>query len=129
MTRARTRRPCARYVLLACMLVGACDEAAIVAPRFVTRVRLDSGDCAGLHVGETCTLVATAFADDGEPVDDPRLEWRSANIVIATVTAFGVVRGHVPGNALIIVGTPNRMVADSATVRVIESEPDPEPPL
>lgn len=128
MTRARTRLLFSGLVLLVGTLAGGCDEAAIVAPRFVTRISL-SGNCGGLRVGGNCTLVATALADDGEPVENPRLEWRSANIVIATVTSSGVVRGHLPGTALIIVETPNRTVADSTTVRVFEPEPDPEPPL
>ena len=72
--------------------------AVTVALRPVASVKM-TPDVAGLHVGETATLVAEPKAANGETLTDRDIVWASSAPAVATVDTAGVVTAVSAGNA------------------------------
>ncbi len=109
---------------LAGLTVG-CGDSEFSPPLPIVQINLGIGDCAGLRVGEMCTLDVIAIDSGGMVVTDPSLRWSSNNAFVASVDFQGNVTGAGAGDATIMVQTQDTMVMDEATVTVLEALPPP----
>ena len=78
-----------------------------------------------IGVGETLTLTATAYDEDGNVLAGRPATWESADPSIASVSSLGVVEGEQPGGPVRITATIEG-VDDGASITVL---PDPAPRL
>lgn len=109
--------------ILAALLAGpvlgsACDGDDVSAPPFIQQILLSTGDCSNLQEGRTCQLDIVVLDSEGEVVEEPRLQWRSSSIVLATVSASGVVTGLREGSVTITASTLSGAVSDQTSIFV-----------
>ena len=79
--------------------VGVADTA-LLRVSFERSVRV-SPSSALVAVGDTLRLTATALDASGNPIPGALFTWSSTNESVATVDAFGLVRGHAAGSVTI----------------------------
>lgn len=119
-------------------LAAACGDDDFMGPELIAMIDLSIGDCSGLRVDETCQLEVVARTQEGTVIEDPRLNWRTPDITVATVDFQGRVTGVAEGNATIFVqSTPGpdvcqfqEVICDTQTVSVSEPAgpgPGPQP--
>ena len=121
------------------VLGGACGDDDFIAPQLIDNIDISMGDCAGLHIDETCQLEVLVRDQDGDVIDDAMIFWSTPDITIATVDFQGRVTGVTEGRATIFAkstpGPPTDcqlqgVVCDTQDVSVSKpAEPGPEPRL
>jgi len=95
---------------------------ATAAPPSVATIAL-SPEESDINAGESVQIVARAVDSSGASVPDVNLSWVSDDPAVAAVSQAGLVTGLVGGTASITVRGGG--VNASATVRVLEPEPEP----
>ena len=115
----RSRRASARITVLP----RSEDPPAPPPPPAVVAVEIRP-DPVELSVGDTIGLVATARDSAGNVLSDRPVEWTSADVDVASISADGLVTATGPGTTQITAA--HGAVSASATIRVV---PPPSPPV
>jgi len=115
----RSRRASARITVLP----RSEDPPAPPPPPAVVAVEIRP-DSVELSVGDTIGLVATARDSAGNVLSDRPVEWTSADVDVASISADGLVTATGPGTTQITAA--HGAVSASATIRVV---PPPSPPV
>ena len=115
-----------RPALVASALLWACDDGGDLQdnnPPAVAQVTV-SAPATSIAVGETVQLQAVALDADGDSLDDPTVEWASANPAVATVSDAGVTTGLSAGETRISA----TVEAVTGTIAITVSSPEPPSP-
>ena len=88
-------------------------------------------EAATLVAGSTTDLVATVRDQNGQPMPDAPVTWRSSNAAVASVTETGRVTAHVTGDAVISASangeaiTAATVVSGTSAITVVPVPPEP----
>ncbi len=82
--------------------------------------RIDvTAPCTVVIEGDTCQIVAQAFAEDGRLIQNPVLRYTSSNPATADVSTTGVMTGRAPGQVTIVVSNTTGSVSDQFNASIL----------
>lgn len=104
-------------VLAALVVGGGCSGPADPEPRVATTITITPATAALEDAGESVQLTAAVTDQDGQAMDDVRVVWSTDDVLIAEVSARGVVKGGEFGKTTATASTDSLSATAEITVK------------